>query len=77
MTETTVGTDLLQTLQIVTHFRVDGVGKDLAVFAVDDVLLPVQEPTGDFVLERVLHNGDDALELVRVEVAGAERREYV
>lgn len=33
-------------------------------------LLPVDEPLGDLELERVLHDRDDALELVRVELAG-------
>lgn len=35
----------------------------LAVFAVLDVLLPVEEPVWDFVLARVLHDGHHALNL--------------
>lgn len=71
MSETTVRSDLLQALKIVTHLRVDGVGQDLRVLSVDDVLLPVQEPGGDLELGRVLHDGDDTLKLIRVEVTGA------
>lgn len=33
-------------------------------------LLPVDEPLGDLKLKGVLHDRDDALELVRVELAG-------
>lgn len=35
----------------------------LTVFAVLDVLLPVEEPVGDFVLARILHDGHHALNL--------------
>lgn len=73
MSETTVRPDLLEALKIVTHLRVNGVGQDLRVLSVDDVLLPVQEPSGDLELGRVLHDGDDAFKLIRVEVTGAGR----
>lgn len=65
--------DLLQPLQIVTEFGVDGVRQNLAVLAVDNVALPVQEPCWDLELRGVLDDGDDALELVRVEVSGPSR----
>ena len=68
VTKTTVRTDLLQPLKIVTELRVDTVGENLRVLAVDDVALPVQEPDGDLELRWVLDDGDDALELVRVEL---------
>lgn len=54
MTETTVGPDLLQPLEVVAELRVNTVGKGLRVLAVDDVLLPVEEPGGDLVLRGVL-----------------------
>jgi len=41
----------------------------LGVFAVNDVLLSVEEPCRNFVLERILHNCDDPLKFVRVKVA--------
>jgi hypothetical protein len=47
--ETTVSADLLQALEIVTELAVDAVGEHLAVLAVDDIALPVEEPAGDLV----------------------------
>lgn len=66
VTETTVGTDLLQALKVITELRVDTVGQDLGVLAVDDVPLPVQEPRGDLELSGVLDDGNETLELIRV-----------
>ena len=56
VTETTVSADLLQALKVVTELAVDTVGKGLAVLAIDDIALPVEEPGGDLVC-RVLKNG--------------------
>lgn len=61
VSETTVGADLLQPLQVVTELGVDSVGENLVVLAVDDVALSVEEPGGDLVLGRVLDDGDDTL----------------
>lgn len=66
MTETTVSTDFLQTLEIITELRVDGVREDLGVLPVGDVFTPVQEPCRDLVLGRVLEDSDDALEFIGV-----------
>lgn len=44
VTETTVSTDLLQALKVITELRVDTVGENLRVLAVDNVALPVEEP---------------------------------
>jgi hypothetical protein len=63
VTETTVGADLLQALEILTELGVDTVGQDVRVLAIDNVALPVEEPGGDLVLGRVLDDGDDTLEL--------------
>jgi len=71
VTETTVSTDLLQTFKIVAHLGVDTVGENLKAFAIDDVLLPVQEPCRNFELRRVLNDGNETLKLIRVELAGA------
>ena len=71
MTETTVSTNLLQPLQVVTELRVDTVGQDLRVLAIDDVPLPVQEPLRDLELRGVLDDGNETLELIRVKLAGA------
>ena len=70
VSETTVGADLLEALEILTELRVDTVGQNVRVLAVDDITLPVEEPSGDLVLGRVLDDGDKALELFRGELTG-------
>lgn len=70
VSETTVGTDLLQSLEILTELGVDTVGNDLAVLAIDDILLSVKEPGGDLVLGGVLEDGDDTLKLFGGELTG-------
>jgi len=62
---------LLEALEVLAHLRVKLVRQEVAVLAVDDVLLPVDEPVRDLELSRVLHDRDDALKLVRVELTGA------
>ena len=68
--QTTVSADLLQPLEVLTELAVDAVGQDLSVLAVHNVALTVEEPGRDFVLGRVLDDGDDALEFFRGELAG-------
>merc|ERR1712014_460392 len=63
VTETTMGTDLLQTLKILTEFVVQSVGKNLRVLSIDNVLLSVEEPVRDFVLAWVGDDGDELLGL--------------
>ena len=72
MTETTVSTNLLQPLQVITELRVDTVGQNLRVLAIDDVPLPVQEPRRDLKLRGVLDDSDNTLELIGVQLASAE-----
>lgn len=74
-TETTVVADLLQSLEVLAHLRVKLVGEQVTVLSVDDILLPVDEPVGDLELSGVLHDGDDALELIGVELSGTASRE--
>jgi hypothetical protein len=71
VSETTVSADLLETLEILTELRVDVVGQNVRVLAVDDITLSVEEPGGDLVLGRVLDDGDDTLELFGGELTGA------
>jgi hypothetical protein len=73
MSETPVAADLLQPLEIVPEFGVDIVGQYLAVLAIDDILLSVQEPKWDLELRGVLHDVHDSFELVRVQVTGANQ----
>jgi hypothetical protein len=70
VTETTVGTDLLQALEIITELGVDTVGKNLRVLAIDNVALPVEEPRGDLVGGGVLDDSDQALKLLGGELTG-------
>lgn len=70
VTETTVGADLLQTLEVLTGLLVDTVGKHVGVLAVGDVALSVEEPGGDLVLGGVLEDGDHTLELFGGELTG-------
>ena len=70
MSQTTVGPDLLQALEVITELGVDTVSQDLGVLAVDNVALSVEEPRGDLVLRGVLDDGDDSLELFGGELTG-------
>jgi hypothetical protein len=65
VTETTVRADLLQTFEIFTELAVYTVGNNLAVLAVGDVALSVEEPGRNLVLGRVLNDGDNTLEFFR------------
>ena len=71
VSETTVSTDLLQTLEIIAELRVNTVGENLAVLAINDIVLTVEHPAGDLVCGRVLEDGDETLELFRGELSGA------
>jgi len=71
VTETSVSSDLLQSLEIVTELAVHSVCENLEVLAVDNVALSVEEPGWDLVLCWVLDDGDDTLKLFRGEFSGA------
>lgn len=69
--QTSVGADLLQSLQVLTELAVNAVGKQVAVLAVDDIALSVEEPGWNLVLGGVLEDGDNALEFFGGKLAGA------
>jgi hypothetical protein len=71
VSETTVGADLLEALEILTELGVDTVGEDVGVLAIDDIALSVDEPGRDLVLGGVLEDGDDSLELFGGELTSA------
>jgi hypothetical protein len=73
VSQTTVGANLLEPLNIVTKLGVHTVGEDLVVLAVDNVPLSVEEPDGDLVLGRVLYDGDDSLKLFGGEFTSTTR----
>jgi hypothetical protein len=70
MTETTMSTDLLQALKIITKLRIDTVCEDLRIFAIDNIALTIEEPGWDLVLGWVLDDGDDSLELFAGQLSG-------
>jgi hypothetical protein len=67
VSQTTVRANLLQALQVFTQFRVNTIGKDLQVFSINNVLLPVQEPCRDLELSGILDDRHYTLKLIRVE----------
>lgn len=77
VTETAVGADLLQALEVLTELGVQTVGDNLVVLAVGDVTLSVQEPRRDLVLGRGLEDGDDALKLFGGKLTGTGRKRTV
>ncbi len=77
VSQTTMGADLLQALQILTQLALHAVGQDLVVLAVDDVALSVEEPAGDLVLGRVLDDGDNSFEFFRSDFTGSAKNIYI
>lgn len=71
VSETSVGTDLLETLKVITQLGVDLVRNDLVVLTVADVLATVEKPSRDLESGWVLQDADDSLKLIRVELTGA------
>jgi hypothetical protein len=69
MSQSTMRPNLLQSLEIITDFRVDAVGQYLRVLAIDDVFLPVQEPGRDLELSRILDDCHESFEFVRVKIS--------
>lgn len=64
VTQTTVGVDLLEALEVVAPLADEVVGHHLRVLARLVVLLSVEEPDRDLELLRVLDDGNEALDLV-------------
>ena len=71
VTQTAVGADTLETLEILTGLAVETVGNDLGVLAIGDVALSVQEPCWDLVLGGALEDGDHSLKLFGGELTSA------
>jgi hypothetical protein len=75
VSKTTMRSNFLQSFQVLAKLGVNSVRKDLGVLAIDDILLSVQEPSGDFELGRVLDNSHKSFEFIGVEITSASRRE--
>lgn len=72
VTETTMDTDLLHALKVLTELVVQVVGEELGVAAILNVLLTIEEPVRDLVLTRVLHDGNDALKISLIELTSTK-----
>lgn len=70
VSDTSVSSDLLQSLQVVSQLGLHVVGQDMVVLAVNLVLLSVQEPSWDLVVGWVLHDGDNSLQLFLGQLTG-------
>lgn len=71
VTQTTMDTNLLHALKVLTQLVVQIVGKKLAKLAILDILATIQEPVGNLVLTRILHDRDDAFQVGLVQFTGA------
>lgn len=63
VSDTSVSSDLLQSLQVISQLGFQVVGQNVVVLTVNVVLLSVQKPGWDLVLGWVLHDGDNSLQL--------------
>ena len=63
MSQSPVGTNLLQSLEVLPELVFQLVGQDLGVLPVLGVFLSVEEPVGDLVLPGVLHDCDNPINL--------------
>ena len=63
--------NLLHTLKVLTQLVVQAVGKKLRIGTIDNVLTTIEEPLGNTVLKRVLHNSDDALQGFGIDLTSA------
>ena len=62
---------LLQTVEILTEVGLEVVGHNLLELASLHVLLSVQEPLGDVVLQRVADHGDELIDLLVAQLTSA------
>ena len=62
MSNTTVGSDLLKSFQVISQLRFQVVSQDVVVLTVDLVFLSVQEPGWDLVVTWVLHDGNNSFQ---------------
>ena len=77
MSNTPVSTNLLKSLQIFTKFIVECVGKELSVLSVYNILLSVEEPFWNFILCRILNDGDDSLQFFGSKLSSSRNQSSV
>jgi hypothetical protein len=71
MPQTTMGTDLLHPLNIITQLGIEVLSENLGVLSSLEILLPIEEPKWDLELTRVLDDSNQLLNLIRSELSGA------
>ena len=71
MPQTTMSTNLLHPLDIITKLGLKVLGKDLRVLSSLEILLPIEEPKWDLELTGVLDDCDELFNLIGGEFSGA------
>mmetsp|Transcript_46774 Transcript_46774/g.134738 ORF Transcript_46774/g.134738 Transcript_46774/m.134738 type:complete len:170 (-) Transcript_46774:10-519(-) len=71
VTKTTVSSDLLKTLDIITKLSINVLGKDLVVLSCLEILLSVQEPKRNLELAGVLDDGNKLFNLIGSKFSGS------
>lgn len=74
MSETSVSTNFLESLQVLSKLVLEGVGKNLRVLSIDDIALAIEEPGRDLVLSRVLDDSNNTLKFFGGELTGARHQ---
>lgn len=64
VTKTAMSPNLLHPFNIITKFGIKVLGKDLRILPGPEILLPVEEPQGDFELTGVLDDGHELFDLI-------------
>lgn len=70
VTKTTMGTNLLHPLNIITQLSVEVLGKDLLVLSSLEILLPVKEPKRNLELAGVLNDGNELFDFISGQFSG-------
>ncbi|KAL7537391.1 hypothetical protein ACHAXR_007792 [Thalassiosira sp. AJA248-18] len=71
VTKTTVGTNLLHPLNIITELSIKVLRKHLRVLARLEILLPVEEPKWNLELAGVLNDGNELFDFISGQFSGA------
>lgn len=63
VSQTAVGTNLSQTVQVLAKLEVEIVRNELRILAIPKVFATIEKPLRDLKLKRILNNRNDALDL--------------
>ena len=70
VTKTTMGSNFLETFNIITKFGIHTLRKDLRVLSRFEILLTIQKPKWNFELTRILNNGHELFNFIRRQFSG-------